>query len=180
MRAYTGRQLKSVLVLLPLMAVWILGSRLPGGVPDEQAFRPPAGFVYEVRGAVTRPGIVSFDMPRSPRDLLQVCGGRIDLPGTGVDFDRPLVSGTRVVVGQDVQLEIMDAAARLLFFLPLSVNSAEADDFALIPGIGPRTAQALVAFRARHGEICDLDELLQVRGIGPRKLEAMRPYLSVP
>lgn len=62
---------------------------------------------------------------------------------------------------------------------PLDVNLAGAQDWALLPGIGPRLASRIVAFRQQHGHFQSPDELVRVRGIGPRMLAKLRPHLTV-
>ena len=45
-------------------------------------------------------------------------------------------------------------------------------------GIGPVLAQAILDYRAEHGDFQTLDELLEVRGIGSAKLDAMRDEIT--
>jgi competence protein ComEA len=62
---------------------------------------------------------------------------------------------------------------------PLNLNTATADQLAQLPGIGPKTAQAIVDFRKASGPFRRVEDLLAVRGISRRKLEAIRPYVTV-
>lgn len=49
----------------------------------------------------------------------------------------------------------------------VNVNQADADTLAdMLNGIGPAKAQAIVDYRAQHGEFRSLDDLLEVSGIG--------------
>jgi comEA protein len=59
------------------------------------------------------------------------------------------------------------------------LNTATADQLTALPGIGPQTAQAILAYRDRNGQFQNPDELLHVPGIGPKKLADLRPYISV-
>ena len=49
---------------------------------------------------------------------------------------------------------------------------------ATVTGIGPVLAQAILDYRAEHGDFQTLDELLEVRGIGSAKLDAMRDEIT--
>jgi competence ComEA-like helix-hairpin-helix protein len=49
-----------------------------------------------------------------------------------------------------------------------------------LPGIGPKTADAILEHRTRHGAFRDADDLLSVRGVGPKTLDRLRPYLEWP
>jgi len=61
----------------------------------------------------------------------------------------------------------------------LDINQASADDFATLPGIGPKLAGQIVAYREKHGPFRRVEDLLVLRGIGPKKWKAMRPHLRV-
>ena len=61
----------------------------------------------------------------------------------------------------------------------LVINQASADDFATLPGIGPKLAGRIVAYRENHGPFRRVEDLLALRGIGPKKWKAMRPHLRV-
>ncbi len=47
-----------------------------------------------------------------------------------------------------------------------------------VTGNGPVLAQAILDYRAEHGDFQPLDELLEVRGIGSAKLDAMRDEIT--
>ena len=61
----------------------------------------------------------------------------------------------------------------------LDINQASADDFATLPGIGPKLAGQIVAYREKHGPFRRVEDLLVIRGIGPKKWKAIRPHLRV-
>lgn len=60
----------------------------------------------------------------------------------------------------------------------LDINRARRAELMLLPGIGPVTADRIIALRERKGHIADLDQLSAVRGLGPARLERLAPYLS--
>jgi competence ComEA-like helix-hairpin-helix protein len=62
---------------------------------------------------------------------------------------------------------------------PVDLNAAGEKALLILPGVGPSTAKAIVAYRAAHGRFRSVEELLQVKGIGPKKLESLRPFLRV-
>jgi competence protein ComEA len=61
---------------------------------------------------------------------------------------------------------------------PIDVNAADAADLVRIPGVGPVTAQNILAARADRlfSSVNDLD---RVKGIGAKTLEKIRPYVIV-
>ncbi len=61
---------------------------------------------------------------------------------------------------------------------PINVNTATADELQRLPGIGPVTAQAILASRA-SAPFQTVNDLDKVRGIGPKTLEKLRPFVVV-
>jgi comEA protein len=62
---------------------------------------------------------------------------------------------------------------------PLDLNSATIEQLEQVPGIGPKTAQAIVDFRRKSGAFRHVDDLLAIKGISQRKMEMIRPYVTV-
>jgi len=63
---------------------------------------------------------------------------------------------------------------------PVNINEADAATLAAaITGVGDARAEAIVAFRAKHGPFKSVDDLLLVRGIGAATLEQNRDRLMV-
>ena len=58
----------------------------------------------------------------------------------------------------------------------LNVNDAPDFELVLLPGIGPKTAAAIVADREAHGPFASLDDLQRVSGVGPTTVERIRPH----
>jgi competence protein ComEA len=61
---------------------------------------------------------------------------------------------------------------------PVDVNRASAEELRRLPGVGPKTAQAILEERAR-GAFKSVDDLRRVRGIGPKTLDRLRPHVTV-
>jgi competence protein ComEA len=62
---------------------------------------------------------------------------------------------------------------------PPDINSATAEQLQQVPGIGPKTTEAIVHMRETSGPLRRVDDLLAIRGIGKKKYRMMRPYLTV-
>ncbi len=61
----------------------------------------------------------------------------------------------------------------------LSANHASASEWAMLPGIGPSRARAIVDDRRQHGPLRSVDDLQRVKGIGPATVDSLRPWLVV-
>lgn len=62
---------------------------------------------------------------------------------------------------------------------PVDLNTATALQLQQLPGVGPAMANAIVQFRKKSGPFERVEDLLAIRGITSRKLERLRPYLTV-
>jgi len=60
----------------------------------------------------------------------------------------------------------------------VSLNRATPEELDALPGVGPATAQKIVAYRQEHGAIASVDELDAVPGIGPARLEQLRDLVT--
>ena len=68
---------------------------------------------------------------------------------------------------------------RKVFLWQVNINTATAAELQRVPGIGPKTAERIVAMRRNVGKFRSVDDLLAVRGIGQKRLAKMKPYLTV-
>ena len=59
----------------------------------------------------------------------------------------------------------------------IDINTADAAELNVLPGIGPRLAERIVADREARGPFASLDDLARVRGVGPRTVERIRTYI---
>ncbi len=63
--------------------------------------------------------------------------------------------------------------------LKVPVNTAPASELEKLPGIGPKLAGAIIAYRKQSGHFASVEQLLEVKGIGPAKLGRMRPFVEL-
>jgi competence ComEA-like helix-hairpin-helix protein len=62
---------------------------------------------------------------------------------------------------------------------PIDLNLANVKELQELPGVGPVTAQRIIDLREKSGRFKRVEDLLAVRGISQKKLDAMRPYVTV-
>ncbi|GAB4275174.1 MAG: hypothetical protein Kow0092_30730 [Deferrisomatales bacterium] len=67
----------------------------------------------------------------------------------------------------------------LLLGLPLDLNEASLQDLEALPGVGPKTAEAIAATRRRLGGFRQVRDLERVPGVGPKTVERLAPWVRV-
>lgn len=152
---------------------------------------PPSGQVTEVivdiAGKVRRPGIATLPAGSRVVDALRAAGGaRKGVNLTALNLARVLMDGEQIVVGVPAPSGVAaPAASSPLAATPgapatlVNLNSADQALLETLPGVGPVTALAILAWRTENGAFSAVDELLEVSGIGEATLAEMAPFVTI-
>ena len=77
------------------------------------------------------------------------------------------------------QISASDAPARLSLGQKIKLNQAQLKDLEYLPGIGKKTAELILAERARRGHFQHLEDLMTIKGIKEKKFSKIKPYLEL-
>src|SRR5215218_1128194 len=138
--------------------------------------------VVHVAGAVRRPGVYRLRQGARVAEAVRRAGGarrRADLGA--VNLAAELQDGRQVLVPVRAPGGGAVAAAGegTAPGVPLDLNTATVEQLDELDGIGPATAQQIVAYREAHGGFGSVEELDQVPGIGETRLAALRDKVRV-
>jgi competence protein ComEA len=61
----------------------------------------------------------------------------------------------------------------------IDLNSATASQLDTLPGVGPVTAERIIAWRTEHRRFSRVEELQEVDGIGPKTYAQIAPHVRV-
>jgi competence protein ComEA len=133
--------------------------------------------VVDVVGAVRRPGLVRLPEGSRVADAIARAGGlRRGAERAGVNFAAPVSDGQQVLVPERGAAVAAGAGggAGSASAGPVSLSSATAEQLDALPGVGPVTAEKIVAYRQQHGAFRSVDELDAISGIGPSRIADLR------
>jgi competence protein ComEA len=183
-------------VLVCLVAAALILHRHGGGAPGAAALRVPPvapaapargapaarrSVVVDVVGAVARPGL--YHLPQGARvaDAVARAGGLTRrAERTAVNLAAPVADGEQVLVAaRGLPGGGAGSAGSGSASTPVSLSSATAEQLDTLPGVGPVTAQKIVAYRQQHGPFTSVEALDAIPGIGPARIADLKG-LAVP
>jgi len=180
---------------------------MPATEPAGQIVPVPE-IAVEVAGSVRRPGVYRFISGATVADAIARAGGVSHNGDTEpLNQAAPLLPATRLTVpGKPsvtrvdgrVALTIPDAVDNIPQYragwtppevaapgVPagraqpvVDINVASKDQLETLPGIGPKTAEAIVEFR-RARPFVRVEDIMEVSGIGPKTFDRLRPLITV-
>ena len=139
------------------------------------ALPPPAGLLVDVVGAVVHPGL--YRVPRGDRvyDAIAAAGG---LSPDADPTRLPNLAG-RLTDGEQVKVPFANGASGGSVIARTNLNSATAEELALVPGFTEAFAQEVVDYRANFGGFQSTSELVEILGMSQSDFIIARRYLTL-
>ena len=201
--------LVTVFTLMRDKAPPVASAKLPPVEMVSSASRTPAPapptadgpVVVSVVGLVHKPGLVTLAAGARIADALTAAGGAVDGADLiGLNMARRVTDGEQIIVGITAAPGQPAAMGSSINSAPATIvptdgpspagksptpgdlvdlNAATVEELDALPGIGPVTAAAIIAWRDANGRFTSVDQLGDVDGIGPARLEKLRDLVRV-
>ncbi|MFJ4650695.1 ComEA family DNA-binding protein [Nocardia sp. NPDC088792] len=174
------------------------GTGSPGGAAQPGS----AVVVVSVVGYVEHGGLRRFAPGARVADALRAAAPRPDADLSGLNLAQQLCDGDQIVIARTTttrpnpqqQGSTVVNAARPTAADPavpttsarpatppakVNLNTATEAELDSLPGVGPSTARAILAWRTRHGRFTSIDQLSEIEGIGHSRLARLRPAVTL-
>jgi competence protein ComEA len=166
----------------------------PRGAPVELLPPPsPALMQVHVAGAVARPGVYALPSGSRVEAAIAAAGGLSDeAAAESLNLAARLRDGERVYVpgraalgdpvaeqgladaGADAQADQASTPSALV-----DINTASQSELESLPGIGPVTAQKIIAYRQENGAFTSIEQIMEVSGIGEGIFAKIKDLITV-
>ena len=149
----------------------------------EKAPEESEEIMVHISGAVNNPGILRLDSSKRVVDALDLAGGaRDDADLDRVNLAARLHDEEKIYIPKvgEVQENMTTLASSPSSSGPASkinINSADLSELTKIPGVGEKTAQKILDYRANNS-FSSIEDIKNVPGIGDKKFESMKDYIS--
>ena len=153
----------------------------------DEADEDAATVTVDVSGAVATPSVVTLAEGSRVADAIDAAGGA--LPDADL---AQLNRAARLTDGEKVHVPITgeqaaEAAGTTAGSVEtgattqqlININTATEAELDVLPGVGPSTAEAIVADREENGPFSTIEDLMRVSGIGEKKFEKLAGQICV-
>lgn len=185
----TRQEQQAVLLLAVILLVvylYLSYGKTPESASPTKSFFTRGLTYVQVMGKVRSPGLYTFYLQPSVKEIIERTGGLKQNPLPSSDLlSQKVPTGTKLLITSkpdgrnEVDIIPMTNAERLLLGIPMPLNTATEQNLELIPGIGPKLAQRIISFRKEKGPFKDIAGLADITGIGEKKLKEIAPYVTV-
>ncbi|OFO62867.1 competence protein ComEA [Peptoniphilus sp. HMSC075B08] len=149
----------------------------------EKAPEESEEIMVHISGAVNSPGILRLDSSKRVVDALDLAGGARD----DADLDRVNLAAKlhdeekiyipKVGEVQENMTTLVSSPSSSGPASKININSADLSELTKIPGVGEKTAQKILDYRANNS-FSSIGDIKNVPGIGDKKFESMKDYIS--
>lgn len=139
--------------------------------------------VVEIKGQVLRPGVYTMEQGARLNDLMSISGGptgSADLKN--VNLAMKILDGESFYIpseDEDAPEVLVSGAGEGTGSKKIDLNAATREELMSVTGIGPSTADNILAYREENGRFNSVEDLLNVNRIGEKTLEKIRPFFMV-
>ena len=158
-----------------------------GGDESLEAAAEDTQIYVDIGGEVKTPGVYAVTEGTRLFEVIEKAGGLTEHASTAqINQAEVVADGQKVVIPTIGEEELWgtspaetaapagkDSQGRI------NINTADSDTLQEIPGVGPATAEKIIAYREENGRFSQIEEIQNVNGIGNKTFEKMKDKITV-
>ncbi|QOW33801.1 ComEA family DNA-binding protein [Nocardia seriolae] len=172
----------------------------PNATAAPQGAAIPGELVVSGVGLVEHGGLRRFPLGARVADALRSASPRPEADISTLNLAQPLVDGDQIIVARANPRPTAQQSGTTVVNsshpasnspaapgparttgppAKVNLNTATESDLDTLPGVGPVTAKAILAWRTRHGRFTSIDQLAEIQGIGHSRLNRLRERVTI-
>lgn len=163
----------------------------------------PSPIRVHINGAVQEAGVYTLPPNSILEDLVALAEGfEMDAYTNRVNLAQPLADGMQIYIPNEEEYEASQVAQAIPFVVEatkttstsstsdtpanaetasglININTASQSVLETLPGVGPSTAEKIIAYREEVGLFTTIQDIMSVSGIGTGKFANMESFITV-
>lgn len=131
--------------------------------------------VISIMGEVRYPGMYGVPPDTRIGDLLSIAEPLDTADLISINHAQKIQDGQQLIIPNKNATANNICGSAAMMGTPtderININTATAKELEELPGIGPTTAQAIIAYREKNGSFSSPEQLLEIKGIGMKTYE---------
>ena len=141
----------------------------------------------DISGCVVNPGIYSINRNTRLFELIASAGGLTeDADYNGFNQAEIVEDGDKIIIPSKTDTDAgieggytVNPNAGIDKDGKININTAGPEQLDEIPGVGPSTAERIIAYREENGRFHHIEDLMNISGIGPKTFDKMKDRITV-
>ncbi len=153
-------------------------------IQTSESMSGPAHVYVDISGCVKNPGVYELESTSRIFEVIDKAGGFTDKADTSqINQAETITDGMKIHIpergesGGDTSSS-SDSSDNTDSSL-VNINSADADTLQQLPGIGPVTAEKIIAYRQENGAFDSVENIMDVDGIGDKTYQKIKEHITV-
>ena len=135
----------------------------------------------DISGEVKKPGVYKVKNGSRIFEVIEKAGGLTKKADTStINQAEKVTDGQKIVISREGEtVSTQQVTSGINSSGAISINDGSSEELQTIPGVGPATAEKIIAYRTSNGGFKTLEELKNVNGIGDKTFEKMKNYICL-
>lgn len=145
---------------------------------DSKAKRETEIYV-DISGQVKKPGVYQVTDGTRLFEVIEMAGGlTADADKDGFNQAEVVSDGEKVIIPAKGENNDSLTGSGMTTSGLININTADSTTLQEIPGVGPATADKIIAYRSENGRFASKEDIKNVSGIGDKTYEKMKDKIT--